>query len=133
MRLANAIRLLIAAVVLTLTSVLPTPASAQVAVGISVSFAPPELPVYAQPICPGEGYIWTPGYWAWDPDEEDYYWVPGTWVLAPEVGFLWTPGYWAWGGTPAQHCELRCGKRVGRNHTLTHVIRYAGGNALSRG
>jgi hypothetical protein len=27
-----------------------------------------------QPICPGEGYIWTPGYWAWDGD--DYYWVP---------------------------------------------------------
>ena len=61
---------------------------------ISVSFAPPELPAYEQPLCPGEGYIWTPGYWAWDNDE-GYYWVPGTWVLAPEPGFLWTPGYWA--------------------------------------
>ena len=65
-------------------------------VGISVSFGPPAIPVYEQPICPGEGYIWTPGYWAWDGD--DYYWVPGTWVLAPEIGFLWTPGYWGWGG-----------------------------------
>jgi hypothetical protein len=36
---------------------------------ISVSFAPPELPAYEQPLCPGEGYIWTPGYWAWDNDE----------------------------------------------------------------
>jgi len=62
---------------------------------ISVSFAPPELPVYEQPLCPGQGYIWTPGYWAWDPDN-GYYWVPGTWVLAPEVGFLWTPGWWGW-------------------------------------
>ena len=62
---------------------------------ISVSFAPPALPVYAQPLCPGDGYIWTPGYWAWDPGN-GYYWVPGTWVLVPEVGFLWTPGYWAW-------------------------------------
>ena len=55
-------------------------------VSVSVTIAPPELPVYDQPLCPGEGYIWTPGYWAWD--GEDYYWVPGTWVLAPEVGFL---------------------------------------------
>ncbi len=52
--------------------------------------------MYAQPICPGPGYIWTPGYWAWD-DDDGYYWVPGTWVVAP-VGMLWTPGYWGWGG-----------------------------------
>jgi hypothetical protein len=65
-------------------------------VRISVAFGPPALPVYEQPLCPGEGYIWTPGYWAWDDDYDDYYWVPGTWVLAPEIGFLWTPPYWAW-------------------------------------
>jgi hypothetical protein len=68
----------------------------QVAVGISVRFGPPAIPVYAQPICPGPGYFWTPGYWAWS-DEGGYYWVPGTWVVAP-VGLLWTPGYWGWGG-----------------------------------
>ena len=68
----------------------------QVAVGISVRIGPPALPVYAQPICPGPGYIWTPGYWAWD-DADGYYWVPGTWVVAP-VGLLWTPGYWGWVG-----------------------------------
>jgi YXWGXW repeat-containing protein len=68
----------------------------QVAVGISVRIGPPALPVYAQPICPGPGYIWTPGYWAWN-DDGGYYWVPGTWVVAP-VGMLWTPGYWGWGG-----------------------------------
>ena len=62
-------------------------------IGISVDFAPPELPVYEQPACPGEDYIWVPGYWAYD---DDYYWVPGTWVLAPEPGYLWTPGYWGW-------------------------------------
>lgn len=77
----------------------PASSVAQVSVGVSVAFAPPDLPVYEQPICPGEGYIWIPGYWAWDDDYGDYYWVPGTWVLAPEVGFLWTPGYWAWGGS----------------------------------
>lgn len=68
----------------------------QIAVGISVRVGPPPLPVYAQPICPGPGYIWTPGYWAWN-DDDGYYWVPGTWVVAP-IGMLWTPGYWGWGG-----------------------------------
>ena len=68
----------------------------QVAVGISVRIGPPALPVYAQPICPGPGYVWTPGYWGWN-DDDGYYWIPGTWVVAP-VGLLWTPGYWGWGG-----------------------------------
>jgi len=65
-------------------------------VNISVRIGPPPLPVYEQPVCPGDGYIWTPGYWAWSEDDADYYWVPGTWVEAPEVGFLWTPPYWGW-------------------------------------
>ena len=64
-------------------------------VGVSITIAPPELPYYEQPMCPGDGYMWTPGYWAWS---DDYYWIPGTWVMPPEVGFLWTPGYWGWGG-----------------------------------
>jgi hypothetical protein len=63
---------------------------------VSVRIGPPPLPVYAQPLCPGPGYYWTPGYWAWN-DDDGYYWVPGTWVVAP-VGLLWTPGYWGWGG-----------------------------------
>ena len=67
-------------------------------IGISVSFGPPALPVYTQPPCPAEGYIWNPGYWAWDPDAGQYYWVPGTWVPAPEPGYLWTPPWWGWSG-----------------------------------
>lgn len=74
---------------------LSTTSSAQVGFGISVRIGPPALPVYAQPICPGPGYLWTPGYWAWS-DDDGYYWVPGTWVVAP-VGMLWTPGYWGFG------------------------------------
>jgi hypothetical protein len=71
-------------------------ASAQIAVGISVRVAPPALPVYVQPACPTEGYIWTPGYWGYAND--DYYWVPGVWVAPPRVGLLWTPGYWGFAG-----------------------------------
>jgi len=84
-------------VLLTLGMVLmPARSSAQISVGVAVHIGPPALPVYEQPICPGAGYLWTPGYWAYGPD--GYYWVPGTWVMAPTVGFLWTPGYWGWGG-----------------------------------
>src|SRR5277367_3811061 len=67
-----------------------------VGVFVNVGIAPPPLPVCVQPACPGLGYIWTPGYWAWDPTMNDYYWVPGTWALAPEIGFLWTPPWWGW-------------------------------------
>jgi WXXGXW repeat (2 copies) len=67
-------------------------------IGVMITIAPPPLPVYEQPICPEDGFIWTPGFWAYDSDFDDYYWVPGTWVLAPEIGFLWTPAYWGWGG-----------------------------------
>src|SRR6266576_4146583 len=63
-------------------------------VSVSVTIAPPVLPAYEQPPCPGDGYIWTPGYWAYGPD--GYYWVPGTWAAPPTVGLLWTPGYWGW-------------------------------------
>jgi hypothetical protein len=72
-----------------------TPAFAQIDVVISVDVAPPPLPVYEQPPIPAVGYLWVPGYWAWD-DDTGYYWVPGTWVLPPEPGLLWTPGYWGW-------------------------------------
>jgi hypothetical protein len=73
----------------------PAPSPARIAVGISVSFGPPALPIYLQPPCPAAGYIWAPGYWAWDP-YYGYFWVPGTWVMAPFRGALWTPGYWAY-------------------------------------
>jgi hypothetical protein len=53
---------------------------------------PPPLPQYSQPPCPGENYIWTPGYWSYS--DAGYYWVPGAWVLPPYVGALWTPAYW---------------------------------------
>jgi hypothetical protein len=75
--------------------ILTLSASAFAGVFVSVTVAPPVLPVYVQPPCPGDGYIWTPGYWAYGPD--GYYWVPGTWVVAPEPGLLWTPGYLGWG------------------------------------
>lgn len=45
---------------------LPRESSAQII--FSINIAPPPLPVYEQPLCPGDGYIWTPGYWAYAAD-----------------------------------------------------------------
>lgn len=85
---------LFAALVLAAGLAMSHPARAMVS--ISVRIAPPPLLVYEQPMIPAPGYIWVPGYWAWDDDIGDYYWVPGQWVLPPFAGALWTPGYWAW-------------------------------------
>jgi len=97
MKLHHAVRFLASALLLlVIPAALSSPSSAQIGVGVAVRFGPPALPIYAQPLCPGPGYFWTPGYWAWN-DDAGYYWVPGTWIIAP-VGLLWTPGYWGWGG-----------------------------------
>ena len=93
-------------------------------IGISVRIAPPELPVYEQPMCPGDGYIWTPGYWGWAND--DYYWAPGTWVLPPEAGDLWTPGYWGWGGAGFMFNEGYWGPTVGFYGGIDYGYGYFG-------
>ncbi|MFZ3368805.1 MAG: hypothetical protein WA239_16955 [Candidatus Sulfotelmatobacter sp.] len=97
MKVPPAVRLLaFGLLLLVIPAALSSPSVAQIGIGIGISvrIGPPALPVYDQPICPGPGYLWTPGYWAWS-DDDGYYWVPGTWVVAP-VGMLWTPGYWGW-------------------------------------
>lgn len=96
MTIARSIALMLLIASPTLTSTV-TAARADVTVDIVFhsTIAPPPLPVYDQPPIPGDDYIWTPGYWAWDDVSYDYYWVPGAWVEAPEPGLLWTPGYWA--------------------------------------
>jgi hypothetical protein len=88
MRLA---RTLLIAIVL-----LAVPSASFGSIFISIRIGPPPLPVYAQPLCPAPGYLWTPGYWAYGP--MGYYWVPGVWARPPVVGVLWTPGYWGFAG-----------------------------------
>lgn len=72
----------------------PDPAAANLAPINQSPQPPPALPVYVQPPAPADGYMWVPGYWAFN--RLGYYWVPGAWVLAPYTGALWTPGYWGY-------------------------------------
>ena len=93
-------------------------------IAVSVTFAPPALPVYEQPICPGEGYLWTPGFW--DYADDDYFWVPGTWVLAPEPGLFWTPGYWTWAGEGFTFYPGYWGPQVGFYGGINYGFGYFG-------
>src|ERR1700728_2488194 len=68
--------LMIAAVVAGTLFLAPSAANARVF--LSVGIAPPLIPYYDQPVAPGYGYIWTPGYWAYGDD--GYNWVDGAWV-----------------------------------------------------
>jgi hypothetical protein len=121
MRFILSIRSLLFALVLLAIS---AASSAQVGIAITIRIAPPELPVYDQPIAPGDGYIWTPGYWAYGDD--DYYWVPGTWVMAPEVGYLWTPGYWGGDGDDYIFHEGYWGTEVGFYGGINYGYGYSG-------
>jgi hypothetical protein len=96
MMFKNVVRMLTVGAALAVPVAMVPTAQAQISVGISVGFAPPALPVYAQPPLPSPGYIWTPGYWGYG--DAGYYWVPGVWVQPPSAGLLWTPGYWGFEG-----------------------------------
>ena len=90
----------------------------------AVDVAPPDLPTYDQPPCPGDGYLWTPGYWAWN--DGSYYWVPGVWVIPPQPGFLWTPGYWGWGGNAYVFHAGYWGEHVGFYGGVSYGFGYFG-------
>ncbi|HAT29913.1 MAG TPA: hypothetical protein DCW29_03400 [Janthinobacterium sp.] len=102
------------------------PALSHADILVSVNLAPPALPVYAQPPIPGNGYLWTPGFWSWDDYDQDYYWVPGTWVRAPYVGALWTPGYWGWRDGGYFMHDGYWGTRVGYYGGINYGYGYVG-------
>jgi WXXGXW repeat (2 copies) len=101
---------------------LPELAKAQISV--SITLAPPALPVYEQPVLAEQGGIWAPGYWAYNQD--GYFWVPGTWVQPPEFGLLWTPGYWGWGNGGYAWNEGYWGTTVGFYGGINYGFGYSG-------
>ena len=96
----------------------------QVAIVVSVRVAPPELPVYVQPECPEDGYLWTPGYWAYN--GYDYYWVPGVWVRPPQYGYYWTPCWWGYSGGYYGFHEGYWGPHIGYYGGVNYGYGYGG-------
>jgi hypothetical protein len=85
---------------------------------------PPALPEYEQPPSPGDGYLWTPGYWNYA--SAGYYWVPGVWVQAPYQGALWTPGYWGWTGGHYGFFRGYWGQHIGFYGGVNYGFGYVG-------
>jgi YXWGXW repeat-containing protein len=75
----------------------PLCAAAQVSVDIIIGSPPPPVRVEAVPV-PRPGYVWAPGYWAWDGHRHT--WFAGHWEAerANEhyvaAGWVNTPGGW---------------------------------------
>ena len=120
----------LAATMLACPLLMAAPAPCRAQIGISVQLAPPVLPVYVQPPIPAEGYLWTPGYWAYQ--GAAYSWVPGAWVEPPSVGMLWTPPYWGWGGGGYLFHAGYWGARVGYYGGVNYGFGY-GGNGYEGG
>jgi hypothetical protein len=99
-------------------------------VSISIGIAPPPLQVYSQPPCPDDGYIWTPGYWAYG--DGGYYWVTGEWVQPPQFGLLWTPPYWGSDGNAYVFYPGYWGSNVGYYGGVNYGYGY-GGNGYGGG
>lgn len=85
---------------------------------------PPALRSYQQPPAPGEGYIWTPGYWGHNPD--GYIWVQGSWARPPYQGALYTPGYWHNDGRRYTWHHPHWGQHVGFYGGINYGYGYIG-------
>ncbi|MDP9339953.1 MAG: hypothetical protein M3P45_13915, partial [Acidobacteriota bacterium] len=85
---------------------------------------PPPLPEYSQPECPGDGYLWTPGYWSYT--SEGYYWVPGAWARPPQQGYLWTPPYWGYSGGRYRYYNGYWGLHIGYYGGVDYGNGYTG-------
>ena len=70
--------------------ILSTPAFARVNVNIGIGTPPPPAQVEVVPE-PRPGYVWAPGYWAWDGGR--HVWREGHWIGARR-GYHWVPDRW---------------------------------------
>jgi hypothetical protein len=76
--------------VLCTIAMLSTPAFARVNVHIGVDTPPPPARVEVAPE-PRPGYVWAPGYWAWDGGR--HAWREGRWI-GERRGYHWVPDRW---------------------------------------
>jgi hypothetical protein len=86
-QLSNFWRTAIAGGMLGLAAI-AAPASA--AVNLDIDIGPPAPQVEVVP-GPRAGYVWGPGYWAWD--GHHHHWVGGRW-LRERPGYVYVPEHW---------------------------------------
>src|SRR5258707_9542429 len=59
---------------------------------VYVPVDPPAPIVETRVVAPGPGYVWVPGYHAWD--GRAYIWRPGRWDRWPRPNARWVPAHW---------------------------------------
>ena len=69
------------------------PLASEARVNVEIGVAPP--PPRYEVIPPAQvGYVWAPGYWAWDDGHHHHVWHKGRYVLERH-GYRWTADHWA--------------------------------------
>ena len=70
-----------------------SPAAAQASMNLGLTIGtPPPAPIYEAVPAPRSGYVWAPGFWAWEGGR--HVWRTGYWM--PERrGYHWVPDRWA--------------------------------------
>ena len=92
---------LIAATVAASAAAMPARAAdVGISIGIGVPMAPPPVIYQAPPPAPAMGYVWVPGYWAWNYDR--YIWIGGRYVYG-RPGYVWRPDRWEQRGPHWHH------------------------------
>ncbi|MGH8713612.1 MAG: YXWGXW repeat-containing protein [Casimicrobiaceae bacterium] len=72
---------------------LALPLGAQARLDVDINIAPPP-PRYEVVPPPRVGFVWAPGYWAWDGGHHRHTWRKGQYIRERH-GERWTPSQWA--------------------------------------
>ena len=71
-------------------AVASTAGTALAQINVNISLAPP-APQFETMPATAPGYVWAPGYWAWNNDR--YLWVRGR-SIPHRAGYRWEPDRW---------------------------------------
>jgi hypothetical protein len=82
--------LTLAALILAGAAAAPLPSMAASNVSLYIGSAPP-APLYERIPAPRNGYVWAPGYWAWNGHR--HHWAPGYWI-AERPGYVYSAPAW---------------------------------------
>ena len=84
---------LVSAVILTASLTAATACASAAPRGrVYVRVGPPAPIVETRIVAPGRGYVWIPGFHAWD--GRAYRWRPGRWERGPRASARWVPARW---------------------------------------
>lgn len=79
------------ALLVAVGAAMPVRSHAHADISVGINIGPPVAPVIVAPPAPQPGYIWAPGYWAWDGYR--HVWVGGHW-LTSRPGHVWVAPRW---------------------------------------